>query len=172
MIEKHKPTLEKVWQKEWVVYCEPSFGKPERVIGYLGQYTHRVAISNERILNLDDNGVTFQYKDYADGGKSKTMTLDGIEFLRRFCLHILPKRFVKIRRYGIYGNRYKRQMSKACGIDDFLPPETRKERLKRLLGFDPLRCPFCKVGQMIAIEVLPRVRSPDTAVYADRKSVV
>ena len=163
LLEKHKPTIEKAWQKNWAVHCEPAYGKPEHVIKYLGQYIHRVAISNGRILNIDDHGVTFQYKDYADNGKPKVMKLDGVKFLRRFCLHILPKRFVKIRRYGIYGNRYKRQMRKACGNDDFLPPETRKEQLKRVLGIDPLQCPFCKIGHMVTIDTLSRIRSPDAA---------
>lgn len=165
LLDTYKPTLEKAWAKEWVVHCEPALGKAERVIRYLGQYIHRVAISNQRILNIDDDNVTFQYKDYADSGKSKVMTISGVEFLRRFCLHILPKRFVKIRRYGIYGNRYKRQMRRACGADDSLPPETRKERLQRVLGSDPLQCPYCKKGQMVRVEVLPRIRSPSATFF-------
>ncbi|MCB5259648.1 MAG: IS91 family transposase [Bacteroidales bacterium] len=165
LLDTYKPTLEKTRAKEWVVHCEPALGKAERVIRYLGQYIHRVAISNQRILNIDDDNVTFQYKDYADCEKSKVMTISGVEFLRRFCLHILPKRFVKIRRYGIYGNRYKRQMRRAFGADDSLPPETRKERLQRVLGSDPLQCPYCKKGQMVRVDVLPRIRSPSATSF-------
>jgi hypothetical protein len=96
---KYQALINAAWKKPWVVHCEPSLGKPEHVVKYLGQYTHRVAITNQRIINIDDNGVTFMHKDYTDGAKQKPITLSGVEFLRRFCLHILPRRFVKIRRY-------------------------------------------------------------------------
>jgi hypothetical protein len=168
MLDRFKPVLEKAWARDWVVHCQPSLGSHTRIIGYLGQYTHRVAISNDRILGMDDRSVTFSYKDYADNGKQKVMTLDGVEFLRRFCLHILPRRFVKIRRYGIYGNRYKRQMQRAFGKDPLAVLETRLERIRRVLRFDPHQCPFCRKGRMVKVDGLglPRTRSPDAFVFA------
>ena len=94
--------INKAKSTKWVVNCQPSMAKPEHVIRYLGQYTHRVAISNNRILDIGKEKVTFIAKDYRDGAQKKPVTLDGVEFLRRFLLHILPKGFVKIRRFGIY----------------------------------------------------------------------
>ncbi|NEW81743.1 MAG: hypothetical protein GZ094_05205 [Mariniphaga sp.] len=84
---------------------EPSMAKADHVVKYLGQYTHRIAITNQRIIAIDDQGVTFMHKDYADRAKQKPTELGGVEFLRRFCQHILSHRFVKIRRYGIYSSR-------------------------------------------------------------------
>ncbi|HJY63830.1 MAG TPA: transposase [Ignavibacteria bacterium] len=136
--------------------------KPEHVVKYLGQYTHRVAITNHRIINIDGNGVTFMHKDYTDNARQKPVTLSGTEFLRRFCLHILPHRFVKIRRYGIYSSR-ERALKKKQGVKRKLtlkPGESVQERIKRLTGFDVYQCPFCKQGIMHTVEVLPRIRSP------------
>ena len=93
-----------------MVYCEPSLANAEHVIRYLVQYTHRVAITNQRILNIADGKVTFLAKDYRDRAVKKPVTLDGVEFLRRFTLHILPRRFVKIRRFGIYNHTVKRNL--------------------------------------------------------------
>jgi len=95
------------YKKQWVVDGEPSFASPEHVVKYLAQYTHRIAISNQRLLNVDQQQVTFMHKNYKDRAKKKPVTLSGVEFLRRFAMHILPHRFVKIRYYGIYGSRYK-----------------------------------------------------------------
>jgi len=174
MLDTFKPVLEKAWARDWVVHCEPSLGNHAHIIGYLGQYTHRVAISNERILDIDDQTVTFTYKDYTDKGKQKVMTLDGTEFLRRFCLHILPRRFVKIRRYGIYGNHHKRQMQRAFGKDPLAVPETRLERIRRVLMFDPHQCPFCKKGHMVKVDVLalPRIRSPSPVVFVPTETLL
>ena len=93
-----------LYGKEWVVYAKQPFGGPAQVLKYLARYTHRVAISNSRLLDLRDGRLTFRYKDYADGQQDKTMTLDAIEFLRRFLQHVLPKGFVKIRHYGLLAN--------------------------------------------------------------------
>jgi hypothetical protein len=93
-----------LYGKEWVVYAKQPFGGPAQVLKYLARYTHRVAISNSRLLDLRDGRLTFRYKDYADGQQHKTMTLDAIEFLRRFLQHVLPKGFVKIRHYGLLAN--------------------------------------------------------------------
>ena len=90
----------------WFVYTKPPFGGPAHVLRYLGRYTHRIAISNHRLLSFDGERVTFHWRDYAHGGKKRIMTLDAGEFLRRFFLHVLPKGFVRIRRYGLLSNRF------------------------------------------------------------------
>jgi hypothetical protein len=158
--DQYRTALKTAWDKPWSVHCEPSLGKPEQVIRYLGQYTHRVAITNQRIIDIDEKTVTFLHKDYTDGARQKPITMDGVEFLRRFCLHILPHRFVKIRRYGIYSSRARTTRQKQNPKMVIKPKETSQERLKRLTGFDVYRCPFCKKGMMCIIEKLPRVRSP------------
>lgn len=159
---KYQPVIDQVWAKEWNVHSEPSFSNAEHVIKYLGQYTHRVAISNQRILNIDNNGVRFVYKDSRDHRKEKPITFTGIEFLRRFCMHILPKGFVKIRYYGIMSSRYAKRTILLTKRTSNRPKEKESvhERLKRITGFDMLLCPFCKKGQMHTIEVMPRIRSP------------
>ena len=99
---KYQALLDDVWKKPWVVYCKPPFGNAQHIVKYLGQYSHRVAVSNHRIKNFSGSGVTFLYKDYKDESRVKPTTLSGVEFLRRFCMHILPKRFVKIRYYSAF----------------------------------------------------------------------
>ena len=94
-------------KKRWFVYAKPPFGGPAHVLRYLGRYTHRIAISNHRLLGFDGERVTFRWRDYAHRGKKRTMTLDATEFLRRFFLHVLPKGFVRIRRYGLLANRFR-----------------------------------------------------------------
>lgn len=167
LLDEHQSSVKDVWDKSWVVHCEPSMAKPEHVIRYLGQYTHRVAITNQRIININDHNVTFMHKDYADGARQKPITLDGVEFLRRFCMHILPHRFVKIRRYGIYSSRARALKEKRNPkmIVKTKAIETTQERLMRLTGFDVYLCPFCKQGIMHRIEDMPRVRSP-TIMYS------
>jgi len=91
-LSQYQSTIDSAWNKKWVVFCEPSFSSAEHIIKYLGQYTHRVAISNHRLQNIDCSDVSFYYKDYRNNGKNKCTTLPGVEFLRRFCMHILPKR--------------------------------------------------------------------------------
>ncbi len=159
--------LQQAWNKPWVVYCEQSMAKAEHVIRYLGQYTHRVAISNDRILSMNETYVTFIAKDYREHAQKKPVTMTGIEFLHRFCLHILPKRFVKIRRYGIYNHTTKRSMELQFETEQSLiekdteqPKETSQERIKRLTGFDIGLCPKCKKGRMHVVRELPRIRSP------------
>ena len=162
--------IQQAYKTNWVVHCEPSLAGAEHVIKYLGQYTHRVAITNQRILNIDKGKVTFIAKDYRDRAVKKPVTLDGTEFLRRFVQHILPRRFVKIRRFGIYNHTTKRNLAlqfveeKKPDIDAIIkkqqPPETNVERLERLTGINPCLCPVCKTGRMITIRELPRIRSP------------
>jgi hypothetical protein len=114
-----EPSVRAAWWKtlyarDWVVYSKRPFGGPAQVLKYLARYTHRVAISNARLVELRDGRVTFRYRDYADGHRHKTMTLDAGEFLRRFVQHVLPKRFVKIRRYGLLANRHRRARLDLC----------------------------------------------------------
>jgi hypothetical protein len=106
--------LAPLYGQEWVVYAKPPFGGPAQVLKYLARYTHRVAISNSRLVALDDNQVTFRYKDYAGGRRPKTMVLAAHEFIRRFLQHVLPSGFVKIRHYGLLANRYREANLRLC----------------------------------------------------------
>lgn len=163
---QYQSTLDECWVKPWVVYCEPPLGNARQIVRYLGQYTHRVAISNKRIRNIDESGVTFLFKDYKDKAREKSMTLTGVEFLRRFCMHILPCRFVKIRYYGILGSRYKKEVEPLKQKPDLTKPiETRQQRIVRLIGFDPCKCPYCKTGTMRTVEELPKIRPPNNVLY-------
>jgi hypothetical protein len=102
-----KPTcfsafLRTLFRQNWVVYAKPAFGGPQQVIRYLGRYTHRVAISNHRLISFDGGNVTFRWRDYAGGNKTRVMTVSSDEFMRRFLLHVLPKGFVRIRHFGVW----------------------------------------------------------------------
>jgi len=162
--------VQQAYKTKWVVHCEPSLAGADHVVKYLGQYTHRVAITNQRILKIDDRAVTFIAKDYRDNDVKKPVTLDGIEFLRRFAMHILPRRFVKIRRFGIYNHTTKQNLDLQftlppradtdAAITDIQPAETNLQRMERLTGFNPCLCPNCKSGIMIVLKELPRIRSP------------
>ncbi len=162
--------VQQAYSTRWVVHCEPSLASAEHVVKYLGQYTHRVAITNQRILNITDTQVTFIAKDYRDSAIKKPVTLNGVEFLRRFAMHILPGRFVKIRRYGIYNptfiHNHELQFvpEEKPDIQTILKkqkgPETSLERLERLTGINPCLCPACKTGHMVIVKQLPRIRSP------------
>ena len=99
---------------DWVVYAKPPWGGPATVLKYLARYTHKTAISNRRLLSLEDGQVTFRWKDYAHGGRQRTMTLDAIEFVRRFLMHVLPSGFVRIRHYGILANCHRREKLMRC----------------------------------------------------------
>ncbi|MBS3777369.1 MAG: IS91 family transposase [Bacteroidales bacterium] len=167
MLEGFDKQVQKAWKTRWVVNSDASMAGAEHVIRYLGQYTHRVAISNHRILDMTDTHVTFIAKDYRDQAIRKPVTLDGVEFLRRFCLHVFPKRFVRIRRYGIYNPTTIRNLDlqfipeKKPDIDQLANPvETTAERIRRLTGFDSGLCPVCKKGRMRVIRGIPRIRSP------------
>jgi hypothetical protein len=160
LLHKYQALLDQAWAKPWVVDCEPPFGSPEHIVKYLGQYTHRVAISNQRIVNITEQGVDFTLKDYADGGKHKTTHLSGVEFLRRFAMHILPFRFVRIRYYGILSSPYRKRVNHLKKKDARIqePPQL---RLLRLTGFDVGQCPICKTGRMHVVDILPKIRGPD-----------
>jgi putative transposase len=99
--------VRRLHRHDWVVYAKPAFGGPMQVLRYLGRYTHRVALSNHRLLAFEEERVTFRWKDYAHAGKQGQMTLAATEFLRRFFLHVLPKGFVRIRHFGFLGNRLR-----------------------------------------------------------------
>jgi hypothetical protein len=164
MKDQFKASLSGLYAKGWVVYCKPPFNGPETVLEYLGRYTHRIAITNHRILSVDHGKVTFLWKDYADGNKIKTMTLDATEFIRRFLLHILPDGFVKIRHYGLLGNRNKRENLARCReILGVTAKATEREPwetlLKRLTGIDIMECPYCH-GRMKKRQILLPVRGP------------
>jgi Putative transposase/Transposase zinc-binding domain len=148
-------------ETEWVVYAKPPFGGPERVLDYLGRYTHRIAISNNRLIELKDGRVTFAYKDYKHEQRQKVMTLSADEFLRRFLMHVLPDGFQRIRHYGLLGNRHRAENLARCReLLGVVTPtiETQRdyrERYRQLTGQDPLRCPQCQIGEMLRIAVLP-----------------
>ena len=145
----------KLYDKNWIVYAKQPFAGPKQVIEYLGRYSHKIAISNHRIKNVSNGKVSFSYKDYAHGGVQKIMTLDAEEFLRRFCLHILPPKFMKIRHYGILASRVKPklriQQMKLGIVIQKTEKKDWKEIAKTKLNFDVDACPCCKTGKMIRI---------------------
>jgi len=158
---KFKELLNSFYQQDWHVYCKPPFKRPEKVIEYLGRYTHRVAISNDRIIKLEDDRVTIKYRDYADGDKIKEMPLATTEFIRRFLLHILPDQFFKIRYYGILSARTRKTKLLKCkellGASIAETDEQRlswQELLEQITGIDPTMCPLCKKGRLFLVEVL------------------
>ena len=114
--ENFNKFLEPLYKKTWITYVEPPKGETENVIEYIGRYSFRVAISNERIKNISDGKVTFEYKDYKDNGEMKMMTITAEEFIRRFLMHVLPSRFTKIRHYGLLSNRGKRAVISLCRV--------------------------------------------------------
>lgn len=145
-------------KKKWVVYAKPPFGGPERVLNYLGRYTHRVAISNNRLRTLQDGQVTLAYKDYKEKSQTKMMTLPAAEFLRRFLLHVLPDGFQRIRYFGFLANRSRTETLVLCRelLAAPVPEEASltasySERLQQLTGADILRCPSCKLGHMVRV---------------------
>jgi len=155
--------LRQAAQPEWVVYAKRPFAGPEQVLAYLSRYTHRVALSPRRLLATDGQTVTFAYKDYADGARPKTLTLATAEFVRRFCLHVLPERFVKIRHYGLLGNRHKQaRLAHARQLLGALPPPepTEPKPLPELLRAPPAQpappsCPFCQRPGLVKVRDVP-----------------
>jgi hypothetical protein len=154
--------LEQAWDKTWIVYAKKPFAGPEQVLEYLGRYTHRIAISNQRIKAIDNDQVIFTYKDRQDDNKTKMMPLPAMEFIRRFLLHVLPFRFMKIRYFGFLANTCKKKsillirrlIGKVMDVGIALK-ETTRERLLRLTSRDILLCPHCKKGKMIYQGILP-----------------
>ena len=150
----------------WVTYAKKPFAGPEQVIRYLGNYTHRIAISNHRLIKMEAEHVHFNYRDSQTNSK-KTMILHTKEFIRRFLLHVLPPKFVRIRHYGFLGSRFK--ASKLKRIRDDLnvaisstnhestkeQPTHWKQKLKQITGIDITICKVCRLGEMIEIEIIP-----------------
>jgi hypothetical protein len=160
-----------LYHKKWVVYCKPPFDGPKGVLQYLGRYTHRIAISNNRILAIRDGTVSFLWRDYADNNHLKTMTLKAGEFIRRFLLHVLPARYVRIRHFGLLANRRRKDNIALCSeylgtgktvTKEKIKQETWQEQLLRICGIDVTICPVCQKGRMSRIaRLLPyRCNSP------------
>jgi hypothetical protein len=155
---------------EWVVYAKQPFSGPSQVLDYLGRYTHRVAISNNRLVSLQHDAVSFRYRDYAHGNRRKVMRLDAAEFIRRFLLHVLPRGFMRIRHYGLLANRAKRlklaQTRSALDPSPPAPPPSRPESVAafwlRVAKLDIHQCPHCHAGRMLLIGSLhsPLARGP------------
>lgn len=154
--------LDALYHKEWNVYAKRPFAGPEQVFSYLGRYTHRVAISNHRLLHMKNGKVTFRLKNYAENGKQGTMTLDAVEFLRRFLLHVLPKGFTRIRHYGLLAARNVTTKLAAAkrllgppSVDESAVPAAKlrelpwQERLLVLTGIDISACPQCRTGRLV-----------------------
>jgi len=167
-----EPTAFAAWlaalrQPAWVVYCKPPFAGPEHVLAYLGRYTHRVALSNDRLLALADGRVHFRWRDYADHDRVKIMDLDADEFLRRFLLHVVPDRFVRIRHFGLLANRTRKAKLARCRqLLAVLPaaplglPESVAALMLRLTGVDIELCPVCQEGRLRIVAILTPTTSP------------
>jgi len=160
--------LNRTRTREWVVYAKKPFAGPQQVLDYVGRYTHRVAISNNRLLNIDEGEVQFRYKDYRDGGQQKTMTLSADEFIRRFLLHVLTEGFHRIRYYGFLGNRYRKEKLQQCrqllGMAETAAVEKcdqdYRDRYEALTGSSLSACPVCKKGRMIVVGTIDPFPSP------------
>jgi putative transposase len=152
-------------KKKWVVDARAPFAGPQQVLDYVGRYTHRVAISNNRLLDIEAGQVQFRYKDYRDGSRQKTMTLSADEFIRRFFLHVLPDGFHRIRYYGFLSNRYRQEKLQQCRqllgmtsseetISTEKAPEDYRDRYEALTGSSLWECPACHRGRMIVIRLI------------------
>lgn len=160
-----KHLANQLWAKDWVVYIKEPIRRPEMVLEYLGRYTHRVAISNHRIISLENGKVTFTFKNRKTG-KSEATTIEAVEFIRRFLLHTLPKGFFRIRHYGFLANRCKKENIRKCrsllGLSPDLPESIEKsvqEMMIELAGVDITRCFYCKKGLMQPVIAIPKESS-------------
>jgi hypothetical protein len=162
--------LAPLYAKHWVVYAKPPFGGPAQVLKYLARYTHRVAISNSRLVNVAAGQVTFRYRDYADAQRSKTMTLDALEFLRRMVQHVLPRGFVKIRHYGLLANRHRQQKLAQCrrllllvtGAEKLAGAAEAEGVAEAAVVIEPAPracCPRCGSHRLVFLELPPEVDS-------------
>ena len=153
--------LDDLRQQAWVVYCKPPFAGPEHVLAYLGRYTHRIALSNDRLVAVDGDRVHFRWRDYADHDRVKIMDLAVDEFLRRFLLHVVPDGFVRIRHFGLLANRRRAAALAQCRALLAQPspppaaPESARDLLLRVTGLDIERCPVCQQGVLRQVERLP-----------------
>jgi len=168
--------LQPARQTEWVVYAKPPFAGPAQVLDYVGRYTHRVAIANQRLIDLGDGHVRFRYTDYRAPHQPKTMTLDSTEFIRRFLLHVLPPGFHRIRYYGLLGHRHRRERLAHCRcllgtapplarLGDATAPADYRDRYEALTGRSLRVCPRCQGGHMRVVESLVAARG--CAVFLD-----
>ena len=154
---------------DWVVYAKRPFAGPEQVLDYLGRYTHRVALSNDRLLEHGDDHVRFRWRDYADHDRVKVLTLKTDEFLRRFLLHVVPRGFMRIRHFGLLANRTRREALTQCRAllshppPDDAQPESVVVLMHRLTGVDLTRCPVCGEGRMQRTALAVALPSPDTS---------
>ena len=147
----------KLYDKHWVIYAKQPFKNAESVVEYLGRYSHKIALSNHRLKSIANGQISFIYKDYRHGSVNKIMALDSREFLRRFCLHILPPKFMKIRHYGFLATRVKKklkieQMKQGVHLQSRMSQRLDfKSITKNKLGFDIEQCPCCKTGRMVTV---------------------
>ncbi len=166
--------IDQLYAKQWVVFCKPPFAGPEKVLQYLARYTHRVAISNERLIDIEGDHVVFCFKDYAQGGVWRNRRLSAEEFIRRFLQHVLPRGFVRIRYFGLLGNRARREnLERVRTLLKAQPAgtvtvevKTRQDLLECLTGADPRRCPKCGRGRLKLCREFPRPQSAITAARA------
>ena len=164
--------LTKLRVHDWVVYAKPPFAGADKVVSYLGRYTHRVAISNHRLVDFDGQKVRFRWRDYAHGNKKKIMTLNADEFLRRVLLHVLPKGLVRIRHYGLQANRDRHKRLAHCrnilGQRSVEPrePESVESMMLRLTGVDITQCPKCKQGKLRQTQCVLATKSSTVPVMA------
>ena len=149
--------LEPIGKIDWVVYAKAPFGSAEQVLKYLARYTHRVAISNRRLVSLNDGQVAFHYKDYRQGQRERVMCLEAVEFMRRFLLHVLPKGFVRIRHYGLLSNRSRKQKLLLCRrlLGSVVESDTEPARSTDAASIE-WECPLCQKGAMLIVAKLPR----------------
>jgi len=161
-----KQLVSKCYDNEWVIFTKPPIEQPEYVLEYLGRYTHRVAISNNRIISLENGQVTFTYKN-RDTNTTEQTTIDAVEFIRRFLLHVLPKGFMRIRYFGLFANRYKKDNIVSCrkhlGLSEELPEVVEasvQEMMLKLTGINIMQCPFCGKGTMHAVDEIPERSGP------------
>jgi hypothetical protein len=159
---------------EWVVYAKRPFAGPAQVLEYVGRYTHRVAVSNNRLVSIDDGKVRFRWKDYRQESRQKVMTLDGGEFIRRFLIHVLPDGFHRIRYYGFLGNCHRtrklalcRELLAMATLQSADPPADYRDRFEALTGRSLHECPHCHGGIMVVIDSIARPKVcqpvPDTS---------
>jgi hypothetical protein len=160
--------MEACWQTDWVVYAKPPFGGPAQVLKYLARYTHRVAISNQRLVKVEAGQVFFRWKDYAHGNQQKVMALEAVEFIRRFLQHVVPSGFVRIRHYGLLANRVRAENLARCrallgpgqgsGAGAAAPPPEPPQSNPTDAG-PRTRCPVCGQGHMVIVGKVEPVRS-------------
>jgi hypothetical protein len=172
--EGFRSFIKSLYKNKWVVYCKRPFAGPEAVLDYVGRYTHRIALSNNRIVDVQNDRITFTYRDRKNDCKLRKETIGAHEFIRRFLLHTLPHGFMKIRHYGFLANRYKKdnisRIRQLLGMSPELPERTEKkyqELMRELTGADITKCPHCKKGTMRIVEKLKPLRYKRESVTFD-----